>query len=632
MKTKHISNWNALALVIIVMSVTACSDEWLMPNRLSAYTPENSLVDADGMYAALTTCDRLIRHEYYATSYAHFTEQYFSDVAVDGTTDNSAVQQNLNLLITPTNVLDDLYSGRIDWFWDQGFMGVKYANSVITRIDDIKYRNDEERNAVLAAAYFHRSYRYYRLTHQFGDVPFIGEEYSAPKLDFYSTKREVILKYIKQDMDFAASWATLNPDKGKVTRGACGHLLTKINLSLGLFDEAIASATAVIDGGQHRLMTERFGADASKTDKNVLWDLHLSANKSIPANRECLLNCISREEAVDGSDRMQIMYMTGPFWSAAGGNAIKTPNGKIGMSMARDIEYEYSVIYGRGVAKVRGVPYSTQMIWQLDDTDLRHQRSWYDEDGTFHQGNWVEMEDLLYNNPALNDPNSSDYDPEWYGKPLRLYDDNGTILTLDTIRNWFAWPFYKLYIPDPTTAATAAWTGGRGDWYVYRLAETYLLRAEAYFWKGELQRAADDINVVRRRAQAREITASEVNMRMILDERARELYFEEPRKTELTRISFIYATTGKPADDGTVYSLSNFSEKNFWYDHIMSVNYFYNLGVKTVHNDEFTISAYHVLWPVPQPSINSNINGVINQNKGYSGYEKNVPPLESIEQ
>ena len=86
------------------------------------------------------------------------------------------------------------------------------------------------------------------------------------------------------------------------------------------------------------------------------------------------------------------------------------------------------------------------------------------------------------------------------------------------------------------------------DWYIFRIAETYLLRAEAYIWKGDaasLQKAADDVNAVRRRAGADELDASQMTIRMILDERARELYYEEPRKSELTRIAFIYAKTGK---------------------------------------------------------------------------------------
>lgn len=637
MKTKYISKIKALMVVAIVLTFATCSEDWLKPDPLSFYVPENAYVDADGMYGALTACERNMRHEYYNDNAPIVTEYVFSDMCIEGTTDKSGPAQDLNLLITPTAQLDHTDYNRIGWYWNEGYKGIRYASVVISRLDNATYSSPDEHDAVLASAYFHRACRYYRLTHQFGDIPYIGGEVTSPKVDYYSTKRDVILQSIKKDMDFAATKAVVNNDKGRVSRGACGHLLTKINLSLGLFDEAIASATAVIDGGQHSLMTTRFGVDAAKTDKNVVWDLHQPDNKSIPANKECLMNVVSRV-AKEGSDRMQVMRNCVPFWSS---NIIKTPGGKVGMSQANSLtttpnnnpnaveeKYEFVQIYGRGIGRCRAVPYATKMIWKLDDTDLRHQRSWYDDEGNFHQGNWMNMEDLVYNNPALLKSGDANYDPAWYGKPLQLYAADGkTTLTSDTIRTWFSWPRYKLYIPDPTQTQ---WAGGEGDWYIFRLAETYLLRAEAYFWKGELQKAADDINMVRRRAEAREIDANEVTMRMILDERARELYYEEPRKTELTRIAYIYARTGKPADDGTVYKLDNFSDKNFWYDHIMATTHFYNKGVKTVHNDEYTMSAYHVLWPVPQESINYNVDGVLNQNKGYSGYEKNVPPLDAI--
>ncbi len=625
MNTKNISK--LFVLTTLYLGLASCTAEWLVPKALSFYTPENAYVDANGMYGALTACERNMRHEFFGDAAPITTEMVFSDLCVEGTTDKSGPAQDLNLMITPTAQLNSTDYNKIGWYWYEGYKGVKYANVVISRIDDATYKDEAERNAVLASAYFHRACRYYRMTQQFGDIPYIGSEVFVPKLDYYSTKREVILESIKQDMEFAAQWAIINNDKGRVTRGACGHLLTKINLALGLFDDAIASANAVINGGQHALMTARFGVNASQADKNVIWDLHRPDNKSIPANRECLMNVISRV-ATEGSDRIQTMRDCVPFYLVAGGNAIKTPNGKIGMSQANGIQWEYVQTMGRGIGRCRGVPYSTQMIWQLDDTDLRHQRSWYDNANVFHQGNWMDMEDLVYNNPDLNNPAKADYDPEWYGKHLRFRNNNGVVLTLDTIRSWFSWPHYKVWIPDPTQTQ---WAGGETDWYIFRLAETYLLRAEAYFWKGDLQNAVNDINVVRRRAQAREITVSEMNMRMILDERARELFREEPRKTELTRISFIYAKTGKPADDGTVYRLDNFSDKNFYYDHIMATTHFYNKGVVTVHNDKYTMSPYHVLWPIPQESISTNTLGVINQNKGYNGYEKNVPPLDKIE-
>jgi hypothetical protein len=60
-----------------------------------------------------------------------------------------------------------------------------------------------------------------------------------------------------------------------------------------------------------------------------------------------------------------------------------------------------------------------------------------------------------------------------------------------------------------------------------RLAETYLLLAEAQFKQGRLPQAAASINVVRARAGASQITPAQVTMDFILDERSRELVTEE---------------------------------------------------------------------------------------------------------
>jgi hypothetical protein len=121
-----------------------------------------------------------------------------------------------------------------------------------------------------------------------------------------------------------------------------------------------------------------------------------------------------------------------------------------------------------------------------------------------------------------------------------------------------------------------------------------------------------------------------VNMNMILDERARELFFEEPRKTELTRISFLFAKTGKMAENGKTYKLDNFSDDNYFYDRIVANNVFYRTGIVTNHGDEYTISPYHVLWPVPSSAIQANSSARMNQNKGYVGFAGNVPALDTI--
>jgi hypothetical protein len=533
----------------------------------------------------------------------------FSEVTAEGTTDKSGPAQDLNLWITPdaATAYDDADHARLQFYWREGYRGIKYANTVITRIDDAKFKDEAERNAILGSAYFHRALRYYRLCHQFGDVPAVMEEYNYAKLDFYSTKREVILQKMKEDLEFAQKWVSDGVNRGEVTKGAVSHLLTKINLSLGKFDDAIASASSVINGGVYSLMRAPFGA----TKKNVIWDLHRPENKSLGENKEGLYMIIDRfgDGQFDGGIR--IMRNAVPYW----GTNISTPTGKKGTNDAATSTiipdfFPQSNLYGRGIGRARPTNYSQYDIW-TDPNDLRHAK-----------GNWMTMEEIVYNDPELkrtNDPN--------YLKPLQLRSGTGALLCVDTIRSWFGWPQYKLFIPDTENTPMQ---GGHTDWYVFRLAETYLLRAEAYFWKGDLANAAADLNQVRNRAGCANIAPGAVNIGSILDERARELFYEEPRKTELTRISYIFATTGKPAENGKTYQLANFSDNNYFYDRVKEKNNFYKLGLRTIHNDQYTISPYHVLWPVPSNAIQSNNLGVINQNKGYFGFEGNAPPLTEI--
>ena len=170
---------------------------------------------ADGMRALLSQAMTNLRSEWYGDGAPIITENIFSEVAVEGTTDKSGPAQDLNLLILPDANLNSADRNRIGWYWDQWYVGIKFANTVISRIDDATYESDAERNEILGAAYFHRAYRYYRLTQQFGDVPALVEEISSPKLDFASTTRMAILEKIKSDLEQASGWLPQVVDKGR---------------------------------------------------------------------------------------------------------------------------------------------------------------------------------------------------------------------------------------------------------------------------------------------------------------------------------------------------------------------------------------------------------------------------------
>ena len=602
MKYKFSSSIFTLFVCGLVCFPVSCTKDFLKPQPLSFYQPSD-FSDPTSLNAALVACARNARLEYYGDNPPILTEMLFSEVSVEGTTDKSGPAQDLNLSITPDLAsFNDADHQKIYSYWFEGYKGIKYANTVITRLDDAKFATPAARNAILGAAYFHRALRYYRLTHQFGDVPAVMKEVFETKLDFYTTKRQVILQKMKTDLDSAKLWVSDAVNRGEVSKGAIMHLLTKINLSLGKFDDAIASASTIINGGTYALMKLPFGA----TKKNVIWDLHRPENKSLGENKEGIFMVIDRfgEGQFDGG--LRIMRQAVPLW----GTNIVTPTGKKGTNDNLNTDLIQSSLYGRGIGRCRATPYSYQDIW-TDTNDLRHKK-----------GNWMTMEELLYNDRGLKSPS----DP-YYLKPLQRYNSSGGELCADTIRSWYPWPHYKLFIPDQENSPMQ---GGHSDWYIFRIAETHLLRAEAYFWKGDLAAAAADINQVRNRAGAGSITAGEVNMGMILDERARELFYEEPRKTELTRMAYLFAMTGKTAENGKAYSMNNFSENNYFYDRIIAKNIFYQRGVKTNYGNTYTISPYHVLWPVPSRSIQANSNGIINQNKGYVGFDRNVPALDTI--
>ena len=597
------------AIIIIgIVVLESCKKDWLEPKPLSIFSPENTFIDVVGFNAALNGCARTLRNEWYGDGAPIISETIFSEIAVEGTDDKTGPAQNLDVQIKPDANLNSVDANKIGWYWEQEWIGIRLANTIISRLPAAEAINDSTKNVIKGKAYFYRAYDYYRLTNQFGDVPCPLKELTEVKTNYASVKREVILQRMKRDLDSAVLWVPWKSDRGDVNRGAIYHLLAKIDLALGLFDDAIAAASAVINSGTYKLMTARFGSDAGIASKNVIWDLHRPINKSAANNTEALFlvtDGLGNPGAFAGG--IQSMRQAVPGFSIAG---IRTPNGGTGISPLANIEIDNMQLYGRGIGRCRSTSYHYKDIWD-DVNDLRH-------DST--SGNWMYMENVRYSNPALKG-----VDP-YYGQRLRLYSATGTLLCSDTLRQWYPWPHYKLYIPD---VENTPMRGGHTEWYVMRLAETYLIRAEAYVWKGDMANAAADVNKVRQRAGCAPYTAANMSIGTILDERARELYYEEGRKTELTRIAYLFAKTGQPYN-GKTYSLNNFSASNFMVDRILEKNVFYRTNFVTIHQDMFKISQYHVLWPIPQSAILGNTDGRINQNIGYSGADLNVPALDVI--
>ena len=257
---QHKTNYKLLlAVCMVIFYITACEKSFLKPQPLSFYTPENSFKTPQSLRSVLANIQVSMRTEYFNYTAPLITEMIFSDEAVFGKTDGATPAQNMNLSITPDAELKNGSYNMIGWYWDQSYIDIKDANTVISNIDQPTYSSESEKKAILGAAYFYRAYRYYFLCNQFGDVPWIGKQIEGPKLDFFSTKRDVILAKIKADLESAAQWVPDQADKGDLTKGAVLQLLTQVNLALTDFDDAIQSASTLINSGVYRLMDHRFG-------------------------------------------------------------------------------------------------------------------------------------------------------------------------------------------------------------------------------------------------------------------------------------------------------------------------------------------------------------------------------------
>lgn len=572
----------------LLMVCASCKEDWLNPEPLSFFSPENVFTSKAGYESVLVALRKDLKQENTGTMPNMVMEFASSDLG-------SPWSQLDFHRVTPSS--DQFY--RFLAMFTDTYAIIKNANVIISRIDNIAWSSEQERNAILAEAYWHRAYWYYRLVHSFGDVPFINEEIVGAKLDFYSHSRMAILDKIQADLEYALEWLPESAGPGEITKGAVNHLLTKVYLSNLEFDKAIAAATRVING-PYSLMRSRFGEAASNPVRNLIWDLHRPNNFNIPQNRETILAIVDRFQAPPAARSVGLytMRMYNPHWHQT---PVLDSEGKRGMIQSGPM---YDSL-GRGNANVRLSEFYTYDLWTHGEYTWKNTPDLRRADI-----NWVDTHELLYNNPASVD----------FGKPI---NKKFFAVPADTFIHVYAIPHYIVYVPQHDPQAVPV--GGNGDWYIFRLAEAYLLRAEAYFHKGMPADAANDINAVRERANAPLISAGDVTIDYIFDERARELMAEEPRHSELVRASFILATQGK---DG--YSLGSFTERNYYHDRVMRLNISYQKKVTQLGNTA-SMSPFHVLWPIPSEVITANTLGVINQNKGYDGAENNLPPLETIE-
>jgi hypothetical protein len=170
-----------------------------------------------------------------------------------------------------------------------------------------------------------------------------------------------------------------------------------------------------------------------------------------------------------------------------------------------------------------------------------------------------------------------------------IFHRSGQTLDIDDVNLFtqgIAVKKFKNVRSDGTRGANATFPDT--DFPMFRLADIYLMAAEAILRGGGNQaQALQYVNQVRTRAfksAAGNITAGELNLNFLLDERARELYWECHRRTDLIRFN-------------------KFSQSDYLWQ--------WKGGVR----DGRSVEAFRNVFPIPNADVNANPN--LRQNDGY---------------
>lgn len=537
---KHILISAALSAVTLISA--GCSD-FLNEEMKSTLGPDNTYTSSYGFELAATGLYGWARSEFNTWGEATTSQgqacpyemfQIATDIVHQGQQMDGSLKPFEQLSYTPSTTF-------VVSYWNWGYGLIASANELLKYADiNTNWDNASDKALYQATARFFRAYAYRYLVYLYGDVPYVETIETNYRTDFTRTpKKEVLDKMIK-DLQFAEENLPEDPntvETGKLTSWAAKHLLSEVYLMAEQYELARDKAEEVIESPYFHLMqqNERFGAEKDKPG-DVFHDMFIENNQNRTSGNMESIWVMQYEYQTDGGggayDDWTRRAWNPRYWDKLEGFVLADSLG------------------GRGLAQI--VP----LTWWIED-----QTDFYDAND-IRNSEYNIKRHWYYNDPAF---------PDKLGKEAPITQDTREKNQIYPVITKF---FYG-------KADNLTYEGNNKDRIKFRLAETYLLKAEACIQLGDYEGAKNAINAVRKRAGANEITASQATMDFLLDERIRELVGEELRR-------FTLARTGK------------------WLERVKKYNSY------SAHMDE-----HNLLLPIPQYIIDLNTEVEFPQNPGY---------------
>jgi len=408
----------------------------------------------------------------------------------------------------------DSQNGHIRELWEEFYRGINTCNAVIERAAAVTGMPEALKKQRVAEAKFIRAHHYFIFTQLFGAVDLRLTETLAPTKEVSRSTVQAQYAAIIKDLDEAIPDLEnrgRSNDFGRATRAAAQHLLGKVYLTKATseakaaddYQKAIPLLQSVINNYGLRLLPD-------------FADVHRQGNEM-------------NDEVV-----WSVQYTRSPLTNGGGNNAhvffLMEYDTQAGMQ--RDTEN------GRPFRRYRVTEYTTEVIFKDRVNDSRYKKTFVDVYFSNRPGSYSTSFDTSKPRVTFARGDTAIFLPGFEMSVQERATKRYQVLVPSRYDERL-FPSLRKHI-DGQRVDRTQFEGGR-DYIAFRLADTHLMLAEAQFFAGQVAAATTTINTVRRRAAfpgrqaAMEITAGQLNLEFITEERERELTGEQMRWLDLKR-------------------------------------------------------------------------------------------------
>jgi starch-binding outer membrane protein, SusD/RagB family len=587
-----------LAASFVLFSTIGCND--VLEENPRQLTPE-FFRTAQGLNSGVTAA--------YATFRNYYATESGMNVTVYGTDEFTHGQQVTNPPLNTYGSSLNPQNGDIGNAWGRAYTAINTCNGIIELGIEAKDLSETQRNALIAEAKFIRANWYFILVHQYGGATLdLGSgvlKFNTSTENFASrAPASEVYEAIINDLESITDGANNDdlPDArpaaalaGHAWKASALHLLSKVYLTRGWstdakaddFQKAYDKAMALINN------KATYGVDLLPDYANV----HKEGNEY---NSETLFqvnwidNVTFNNNTAFGGPNYQnrSLWLFNSFYHDNTPGLVRDSNYGRPWVRYRPTQWMLSTAFADKVNDSR-FDKSFQTVWKVNSTGTNNPKKLALGDTAI----WTVPDHLAAQVAPTKDsrryvvflPDQATDPNVYFGRTIADYDGYYK-------QNRYFPSLIKFRSSQPRAGNDANISSVR-PFIVYRLAETYLLAAEAAYKLGNIPVAADLINVVRTRAAANPAavtamtatTLTDLTNRgidYILDERTRELAGEQTRWTDLVR-------TGKLVERVKLYNNSPARP-----------------GAE-VPNPQ----PHHVLRPIPQGQIDASVDPTTDNNK-----------------